>query len=479
MGVFDSPVSTFEALLGRHAWIAEVAGILPLSALIEFIDIPEKLHIFQLTGAVPLWSWPITPSGSRLLLSDQYPEQECYFDRYGKSMALLAVDGQFGEHYTVHNPETVRQCLATQTQHIISNPHEDMSAFDPRIRNLEFVHVVRLGEKESHPSDRTWLCDLFTRSGASTSLRYLVVSTFGWGILFGMIVMSAILRSYLSLAFLATVLGTGLVTFSLHGRQPRRLLAPYHSSYNRLVLVTEHVYSANWTAFYGESTIVSALLQRPLEHGGPRPSQFVARCLFMVLRILILGQWALVIGAAALKSWDAYFTTFWITFCILSHAYLIPPRIILKSWMRYSAGIQIKRFTTRISSERALLNTIIALNPGTFSLLKENCEDRTKFNRDGIKWLDSILAPSFNRSRWEEATREAMNAAAERYPDDETLVMQMRQDKDGHSLGSAWNSTYPTGLKNYWKPYILEGIYMAAKLRFEAKASGRKLPMNI
>lgn len=458
-----------------------MAGILPLSALIEFIDIPEKIHIFQLTGAVPLWSWPITPSGSRLLLSDQYTEQECYFDRYGKSMTLLALDGRYGDNFTVRNPETVRQCLATQTPRTISNPDEDMSlSSDPRIWNLEFVHVVRLGENESRPSSPTWLSCLFTRSGASTSLRYLVVSAFGWGILFGMIVMSAILRSYLSLAFLATVLGTGLVTFSLYGRQPRRLRAPYRCSYNRLVLVTEHMYSAKWTVFYGESTIVRSLLQLPLEHGGPQPSQFLARCLFMVLRILILGQWALVIGAAALKGWDAYFATFWITFCILSHAYLIPPRIILKSWMRYSEGIQIKRFTTTFSSQRALLNTIIALNPDTFSFLpKENCEDRTNFHRDGMKWLDPILAPGSSRSRWEEATREAMNEAAELYPDDETLVTQMRQDEDGHSLGSAWNSTYPNGRENYWKPYILEGIYMAAKLRLESKASTRKLPVNV
>jgi hypothetical protein len=134
MGVSNSSISAFEALLGKHAWIAEVAGILPLSALIEFIDIPEKLHIFQLTGAVPLWSWPITPSGSRLLLSDQYTEQECYFDRYGKSMSLLALDGRYGDNYTLRNPETVRQCLATETPRVIRNLHVNMSRTDPGSR---------------------------------------------------------------------------------------------------------------------------------------------------------------------------------------------------------------------------------------------------------------------------------------------------------------------------------------------------------
>jgi hypothetical protein len=482
MGVSNSSISAFEALLGKHAWIAEVAGILPLSALIEFIDIPEKLHIFQLTGAVPLWSWPITPSGSRLLLSDQYTEQECYFDRYGKSMSLLALDGRYGDNYTLRNPETVRQCLATETPRVIRNLHENMSRTDPGIQNLEFVHVVRLTDKESHRPATTWLSHLFIRHGASTSLRYLIVSAFGWAILFGMIVMSVMLRCYLSLAFFATVLATGLVTFVLYGCQPRRLQAPGGSVFNRLVVVTEHVYSAKWTVFYGESAIVNSLLYRPLEHDGPQPSHFLARCLFMVLRTLILGQWALVIGAAALKGWDAYFTTFWITFCIFSHAYLIPPRIVMKGWMRYSAGIQVKRFTTRLSSRRALLNTIIALNPDTFSWLsKEKRQDRTKFDEKGMKWLDPILAPGPSRSEWEEATREAINEAAQQYPNDEALVMQMRQDKDENRLSSGWNFNFlhPTGIKNYWQRFIMDGIYVAAELRLEAKPSGRKLPVKI
>ncbi|GIC87633.1 uncharacterized protein Aud_004019 [Aspergillus udagawae] len=477
MGVFNSSVSDFRAVLDRHAWVAEVAGILPLSALIDFIDIPEKLHIFQLTGAVPLWSWPITPSGSRLILSGQHSEQECYLDRYGSSMAFLALDGRYGDNYTVSNPETVRQCLATQRPRTICNLHENMSGTDLRIQNLEFVHVVRLENKKSHRETNTWLSRIFNSHGASTSLRYLVVSAFGWAIVLGMIVMSAILRCYLSLAFSAVALGTGLVTFILYGCQPRRLLVQDRSDYNRLVLVTEHMNSTKWIVFYGESTIVNSLLNRPLEPDGPKPSLFLARCLFMALRFLILAQWAIAIGAAASKGWDAYFTTFWITFCIFSHAYLIPPRSIMKGWMHFNAGFQIKRFSTMLSSRRALLNVIIALNPDTFSWLsKEGREERTKFDRGAMKWVDPILAPSPSRSEWEEATRQAINEATERYPNDETLVMQMCQDKEGKSLSSAWNSSYPAERKYYWKPFILEGIYMAAKLRLEAKAPGRKLP---
>ncbi|RHZ62459.1 uncharacterized protein CDV56_107336 [Aspergillus thermomutatus] len=435
----------------RHAWVAKVARILPLSALIDFIDIPEKLHIFQLTGAVPLWSWPITLSGSRLLLSDQHTEHECYLDRYGSSMAFLALDGRYGDNYTVSSPETVRQCLSTQTPRIICNLHANMSGTDLRIQNLEFVHIVRLGDKESPRRSNSWLSHIFISHGAATLLRLLRSSPRNWS-------------RDIPLVWVPT----------------QTIASQDRSMYNRLVLVTEHMNSTKWTVFYGESTIVNSLLNRPLEPDGPEPSPFLVLCLFMALRILILGQWAIVIGATALKGWDAYFTTFWIAFCIFSHAYLIPPRTIVKGWMRSNAGFRINRFSTRLSSRRALLNTIVALNPDTFCWLpKEDREDRTKFDRGGMKWVDPILAQGPSRSEWEEATREAITEAAERYPNDETLVMQMCHDKEGNSLSSAWNLTYPTERKNYWKPFILEGIYMAAKLRLEAKAPGRKLPVKI
>lgn len=480
MGLFNDPVSNLKLILDRYAWAAELAGILPLSALIDFIDIPLKLHVFQLTGAVPLWSWPVTPQGSRLLLSDQYKEKECYLDRYGSSMAFMALDGRYGDNYAISCPETVRLCLSTQTPYNVHNDHENMSGTDLRIQNLEFVHVRRLEDKEHKAPSGSWLSHIFLNHGTATSVWYSAISAIGWTVMLGMIAMGGILRAYLSLAFLAAVLGTGLVTMVLYGCQPRRLLVQDRSPYNRLVLVTEHMNSRKWTVFYGESTIVNSLLNRPLEPDGPELSSPVAACLLLALRILIIGQWALVIGSAALKSWDAYFITFWIIFCIFSHAYLIPPRTVVNGWMRSNACIQINRFSTRLSSRRALLNTLIALNPDTFPwLTEEKCEDRSKFDRGAMRWVDPILAPGTSRSEWEEATREALNEAAERYPSDETLLTQMRQDKEGKSLGPAWNSTYPTGRKNYWKPFVLEGIYMAAKLRLEAKAPRRMVSEKI
>jgi hypothetical protein len=43
---------------------ANIAGILPLTSLIEFIDIEAKLHCYQLSGRGIAWNWPSTPRRS-------------------------------------------------------------------------------------------------------------------------------------------------------------------------------------------------------------------------------------------------------------------------------------------------------------------------------------------------------------------------------------------------------------------------------
>ncbi|RHZ67142.1 uncharacterized protein CDV56_107392 [Aspergillus thermomutatus] len=295
----------------------------------------------------------------------------------------------------------------------------------------------------------------------------------GWVLLAGMIIMSGILQCYLSLAFLVAIPATGLVVSVLFGSRPRRLLVDGHSSYNRLVLVTKHMNHMDWTVFYGESTIVNSLLNRPLEHTGATVPPLAASWLRVMLRILILGQWGLVIAVAALQEWDAFFITFWLVFCILSHAYILPPSAGAKDWMRFNARIQIERFGTQVSSRRALLNTIVALNPDSFAWSpSKQQEDRTKLDRGGMRWVDPVLAPSDSRSQWEEATRRAMNEAAERYSNAE-LASSVWHEKKGDVLSAKWNSDYPSGSRNYWKPFILEGIHMAAKIRQEAAVPGR------
>jgi hypothetical protein len=307
------------------------------------------------------------------------------------------------------------------------------------------------------------------------SYGYLLVSAMGWIMLLGTIVMSGIFQCYLSLAFLVVIPVTGTVIFCLYGSTPRRLLVEDASEYNRLIVVAEHMNSMDWTVFYGESTIINSLLNRPLEPIGPQVSRFVSISLRVVLRILILGQWGLVLGAAALKDWNAYFITFWITFCIFLHAYLIPPLMSTSDWMKFRANIKLDRYQTRLSSRRALINTILALNPDTFSWSNDmKLEDRTKLDKGAMRWVDPILAPSSSRTKWEDATRTAMDEALKTYST-EILASPAWQGGKGDVLGSDWNTAYPLEGGNYWKPFILEGIHMAAKIKEEAELSGRKV----
>ena len=470
--MFEVAISGVAASLTRISWVRELAGILPLSALIDFIDVPQKLHIFELSGAVPLWSWPITPTGSRLLLSAKHLEQSCCLDLYGKSVGWIVLDGRYGDQYPASNPETIRLCLSSKTPRTIENSHENMAGKKLRIQNLEIVHVSRLEPQNQHEPSESWFRHVFLDPWWMYSRGYLVISIFGWIMLLGTITMSVILQFYLALAFLVIVPLTGSVVFLIHGSRPRGLLVEDDSPYNRLIATAEHMNATNWIVFYGESTIVNSLLNRPLEPRGLKMSGGFFGLLRMVLRILILGQWALALGAASIKDWNAYFISFWITFCIFLHAYLIPPRLEAKDWMKSCAHIQLERYQTQLSSRRALLNTIIALNPDTFSwdtIAKQ--DDRTKLYEGAMKWIDPILKPDPSRSRWEEATRTAMNEAAERFSAEE-LASPLGQGLKGNFLGSEWNNKYE-GRENYWSKFIPEGIYMAAKIRQDIKLPGR------
>ena len=80
-------------------WLQQLAGILPLCALIEFIDNATKLHVFQLNRSVPIWNWPVTPAGARLLLSSGglSADEACHLDQAGQSPVLHCIDGRYGD----------------------------------------------------------------------------------------------------------------------------------------------------------------------------------------------------------------------------------------------------------------------------------------------------------------------------------------------------------------------------------------------
>lgn len=236
----------FNDVLIGTPWSLELAGILPLSALINFLNIPLVLHVYQLTKTVPLWCWPITPSGSRLLLSEAANESDsCVLDRFGNSPNPICLDGRYGDTYPLANPETMRLCLGAISTKEIKNLSENMSKDSKRLQILEVIHVARIASK----------------SRFLYSFHAIAASILGWVLLLGLAALSISLRCYLTLAFMIVVSLTGTVISAIHGSKPRRLRITDHGSqYNRLVVSALHMNETRWQIFYGESSVVNSLL---------------------------------------------------------------------------------------------------------------------------------------------------------------------------------------------------------------------------
>ncbi|RSM04465.1 hypothetical protein CEP52_006821 [Fusarium oligoseptatum] len=464
--MFQSAINSLNSALGRYPWVAELAGILPLSALIDFIEIPPKLHVLELAGSVPLWSWAITPSGSRLLLAkpdkagDKTVQQDCCMDRFGNALALEALDGRYGERYFASSPETLRLILEGSKVVHIENDHMNMTneKFTRRVQNVEIIHVTRRDSKAASgappeapleaPSEAPskapskapllgWLRG-FINPLQNTSPLYQATSTGGWILWVGTLIVSVV-----SLLF---------------GTQPRKLLVEERSKFVRLLVVAEHMNTATWRVVFGESSIVNSLINRPLEPTGPPPSSGWTAVCRQLLRLCILGQWGLALGAAATKRWDAYMICF---LDCLSH--LLPRIFDFTELLRQSLT----------STRRSFVNLIVALNPDTFGLDSNENIDYDKFYSEGLKWMNPILSESNSRKVWELATREALKEVASK-PIDSTVG----QNPDSDFLSTAWNAQYArfevdgkTGEmkeKYYWRRFIPEGIYLADKIKKEA-----------
>jgi hypothetical protein len=437
--MLDTLREQFTSILGKQPWTQELAGILPLSALVDFLDLTRSLHVHQLCGALPLWSWSVAPSGSRLLLSGLKSTESCYLDRFENCPKIpQCLDGRYGDKYYMANPETLKLCLEDVKTTKIVNSHENMQRDDGRVQNLDIVFVRRLkpGTKQVSPF------------GA-------VASAFGWVLLIICTAIAIWLGLWFMVSYLMLVTLTGVVISVVNSGQPRRLSGNQGSNFSRIVISSQHTNETNWVVFTGESSIVNSLLNRPLKPNVRRDLGSAA--LSVALRGLVFGQWVVAIGAAAMKGWDAYGITFWILFCIISHRVFFSAKSSAKDWLTRYAEIDIQRFQIVLSSRRALLNAIMALNPDSFP--KEASNDQTILDRldeQGLRWMDSILAPSSDRRRWQEASRVAM--AEELYkllPENQRKECAPNED---------WKEVYKS---YYWCRYISEGIQIAAKIREE------------
>lgn len=356
----------------------------------------------------------------------------------------MCIDGRYGDVYHMSNPETLRLCLKSTRPVFVPNHHANLKAGNYRVQNLE---VVRVSRDES--------------KGMGMALWYNITSAFGWLLLLLLLIGACIMELWPMVSFLVLLPMTGAVIFALHGGSAHGLSSKHGSSFNRIVVVAQHMNETDWQVFYGESSLVNALLNVPLRQSPRVENENLRTILYAVLRVLILAQWAAAIGAAVTKSWDAYGITFWVIFCIISRVHMFSPEESAKIWLKKAARVQFARYWTKLSSRRALLNTIMALNPDTFEKDTSNSLMRSGITRaDSLLWIDPILKTCSSRTRWEEASRLAMiKSRGKKEPLGICSPKVDTEDvEDGHSMGQNYE-------KESWYPYISEGINIAAEFR--------------
>ncbi|KAJ2979088.1 hypothetical protein NQ176_g3455 [Zarea fungicola] len=440
--MFDSFYQTDTSSPKHYILLSGLATILPLSAWINFINVPLVLHLFELTGEIPFWAWAVTPGGRQLLAEAPPADGSCVLDKFGAVSGFVCLDGRYGEKYFAANPETLRLCVACSKSTPVPNDHLNMKIIHNRVQQLEVIHVSRTSKKERPCTVRYF--------ASATSLC-------GWVLLTLLSALAIYLHCWLMLAYLVVVPLTGATVYLIRGSKPRMLrMEESGSQYNRVAVVAKHMNANTWQVFYGESTVVNRLLNWPL-----KPEMHPVannRFLLIVLQGLILAQWALTVFASASQGWDAFLITFWVAFSLFANACIFTPRRITSNWMKQHADLRLERFCTDLSSRRALLNTIVALNPDTFAFDEvKNQVDYTSLSSGGLSWIDPILKQGDDRTKWEEATWRAMLA---------TRTGQYSENGESDGRG---DDSGPL----YWHKFIPEGIEVANRIKETAQLSGR------
>ncbi|KAG8162403.1 hypothetical protein KVR01_008168 [Diaporthe batatas] len=348
------------------------------------------------------------------------------------------------------SPETIRLLLSVA----IANHHENMKRSDNRLQRLEIVRV-----------DRSTRTSTIKQQGT-----YVATSIAGWVILISLLALCIATGLYLSSSFLIVVTLTGIAIHIAHSCEPRKLGKPVGSNFKRLVIAARHMNETEWQVFFGESTVINSLLNWPLR--AKRRYNFAPEAITKnLLRLLFLSQWGLAVGAATLQGWDAFVITFWIMVCIVVNSFVFASDARVGHWAEMhalsdgsanAAGIRMERFVAELSSRRALLNTIMALNPDTIiegSAPTEGGQNPLVLNEEALRWMDQILKVSADRARWQEASLSAML-------EESSAINRTSRSVDGPKPGEGWQTGYEA---EYWARFIPEGIQMAKKIRKEAQ----------
>ena len=477
--MLDKARAQFHAAVTSHTWVLTLAGFLPLSALIDFLDL-RALHSFHLTGAVPHWCWPLTPGGSRLLLSERHSSDFCCLDEYGRSVGLSCLDGRWGDNYSAANPETLRMWLTSTEKPIpIDNRHANMADVRRREQKLEIVHVKRpLKPKKRRPL-----------------IILRLASWLGWIFLTGLFVLTILMECYWALVFLVLMPLTGVAINRMHVKGPRKLKIGEPGKYNRLVVVTEHMNETFWRVFYGDSDVVNALLNKPLRKDQPLnevkawpgkvkawpgkvkawpgkvkawPGKVKAwydkvatgaelSFFRLAFRAMVAGQWVLAIAAAALQGWDAFIIAFWIGLSILSRTFIFSEEQTVREWVHNDVGVEFERYRVTLSSRKTLLGLIVALNPDSFKLEGTKKTDYSSKQTDAWRWIDPILKVSDERDEWQEKLRSALKK--EKISPDPEVSTDPSEDWRGGK----------------WEVFIEESIEVFKELKREGCFISRKI----
>ena len=412
--------------------VQQLASILPISTLIDFTDVPAKLHLYELSGSVPLWNWPITPSGARFLLSAHHVVHTCCLDLPERSAVLECFDGRYGDRYPCSSPTTTRSWVSTfDADRIIQNEHPNMR--DPCARK-QILQVIRLSESLSAheaPTTDRWLVSLLKpiKSHVHTrSRRYNAGCWIGWTVWTVLVTIEIISGLYSAAIYLLLMPLSGIVIACIYGTKARMPLKRKVDRHDRLVVASSSVNACEWWAFCGDQTLVNALLNLPLfrQDSASIVYRGPLRCL---LRLLIASQWGLALAACTLEGWDAIFISLWIAFCACMSSYAYPLDVGTKDWLNRTCNIDVEKTYVELSSRRSLLSALIYLNPDS------------KLGR--TNWIDPILARSVDRHEWEQ-----------------TLLSYLQDANTLHD---------PSMVSKYWWKFLLEGIEVGTSIQRRLK----------
>lgn len=447
-------------------WLANAAGILPLSSLIEFTDVAIKLHSYELSGRGLLWNWLVSPIGARLLLSNNDGSNTCYLDRAEQTPPLHCIDGRWGALYPAHSPFTIRACVSQTKQSFGGFKHTNEAFNRYRRQKLEIVRVsldevetgerVGSGTEEEKPTTGrptsnlqrflsfAYILQRIDRHGR----KWFSIMLIGWLLWFLVLVASLLAGLYLAVSYLVTLALTGLVIRYSHGHNARRLLDRGPSESSRMVVLYDTLNGNNWIVFIGGHRAVDSLLNKPLCKSKPVPVPGILRGLS---HLLVAAQWGLTAAACVFQDWNALVISVWIAVCACTSTYIYTEHSSVQCWLR-SNKVVLEKAEVTFGTQQAMLSALVALNP----------------DRKNMKWIDPILEPSEDRKRWEEALLEKLETGQFIVS---SLGMSRELTANFWVLGTCRDKDTQ---QQYWWQFIEEGVDVIKGLDGWLQGFGKK-----